>query len=345
MSVHRPRSAPWSRGEAVQSSKDAPAEPVRDAAVWDQALARTATPAPLNQSWAWGELQGRSGWRVHRLQFGSLGPISVLVQENGPLRWGYVPRGPVGCSGQIMRALEVWARTAGLARIRVEPEIGPEARPVLESAGFQRVKDVNPSHTLIVRLGPDADLLATFRRTTRYNIGYAERHGVQVERGADADELARQVAASASRAGVNLPGVRYLRRLLDVLPLSRTFVARHEGEPLCALLVAVHDGRGYYLYSGSNGHKRQLKAMDLAMWHGMRYAASAGCRDYDMWGIAPNDDPRHPWHGFTEFKRGFGGEEVEYAGTWDRVLSTTANFAVDAHDIALKVVRRLRRLS
>lgn len=80
------------------------------------------------------------------------------------------------------------------------------------------------------------------------------------------------------------------------------------------------------------------------MWRGMRYAASVGCRDYDLWGIAPNDDPHHPWHGFTEFKRGFGGDEVEYPGSWDRVLSASANLAVDVHDVALKAVRRLRRL-
>jgi lipid II:glycine glycyltransferase (peptidoglycan interpeptide bridge formation enzyme) len=131
--------------------------------------------------------------------------------------------------------------------------------------------------------------------------------------------------------------------VLRTIPQTRTFVARHEGEALCALMVAVHDRRGYYLFSGANGHKRNLKAMDLAMWHGIRYAARMGCRDYDLWGIAPDSDPRHPWHGFTEFKRGYGGAEVAYAGTWELTLSTPAALAIDVEQRALKVIRRLRR--
>ena len=268
----------------------------------------------------------------------------VLVQGGSVLRWGFVPRGPIGCDERVLEALIDWARTSGLARLRVEPEVSPEARTLLEAHGFRRAADVQPSRTRIVELGSDDEMLASFRRTTRYNIRHAERSGVVVEEGADAAELARQVFASASRAGVNLPGRPYLEMALQTVPSTRTFVASHDGEALCALMVAVHDGRGYYLFSGANGRKRNLKAMDLAMWHGIRYAARLGCRDYDLWGIAPDSDPRHPWHGFTEFKRGYSGFEVEYVGTWELTLSTPSALAIDLQQRALRAVRRrLRR--
>ena len=314
----------------------------RPAEAWDAALHASATPAPLNQSWAWGEVQGAAGWNVKRVWLSRLGPVTVLVQGAGPMRWGYVPRGPAGCSAEMLEVLVAWARSEGLARLRVEPESGPELGPVLSEFAFRRRDDVQPSHTRIIQLGPDDRMLASFRSSTRYNIRYAERKGVVVDEGADAGELAVHVAASAARAGINLPGRDYLQLLLDRLPGSRTFVARHEGESLCALMVAMHDGRGYYLYSGSNGRQKNLKAMDLAMWRGIQYAAGQGCQDYDLWGIPPNDDPGHPWHGFSEFKAGFGGEKVTYAGTWDLVLSPTASL-IAAREATVRTVRRLRR--
>lgn len=311
-----------------------------DSAAWDRGLAAVASPAPLTQSWAWGVVQGQAGWRVEALWLPS--PVLVLTQGRAPLRWGFVPRGPAGCDARVLQALVDWARASGLARLRVEPELGPNARSLLEACGFERTADVQPSRTRIIELGPEDEMLASFRRSTRYNIRHAERSGVTVEQGRDAVELARQVYASASRAGVNLPGRRYLDTVLQTIPHARTFVASHGGEPLCALMVAVHDRRGYYLFSGASGRKRNLKAMDLAMWHGIRYAARMGCRDYDLWGVAPDSDPQHPWHGFTEFKRGYGGSEVEYAGTWDVALSPRAALAIDIEQRAFETLRRLR---
>ena len=312
-----------------------------DPGTWNRALAAVASPAPLSQSWAWGEVQARAGWQVQSPWLPS--PVLVLTQGDGPLRWGYVPRGPAGCDAQLLQKLVEWARANRLARLRVEPELQLDARPLLEACGFRRTVDVQPSRTRIIPLGSEDDMLASFRRSTRYNIRHAQHSGVTVEEGIDAEELARQVQASAARAGVNLPGRRYLASILQAIPTSRTFVASHDGEPLCALMVAVHDGRGYYLFSGSSGRKRNLKAMDLAMWHGIRYAARTGCRDYDLWGVAADSDPQHPWQGFTEFKRGYGGSEVQYVGTWDLTLSAPAALAVDAWERALKALRGLRR--
>ncbi len=54
----------------------------------------------------------------------------------------------------------------------------------------------------------------------------------------------------------------------------------------------------------------------------MRAAAREGCRDFDLWGIAPpSSDSFHPWYGLGLFKAGFGGRSLEYVGAWDLVFS------------------------
>jgi lipid II:glycine glycyltransferase (peptidoglycan interpeptide bridge formation enzyme) len=53
----------------------------------------------------------------------------------------------------------------------------------------------------------------------------------------------------------------------------------------------------------------QVKAMEDAQ--------EAGCEEYDLFGIPPNDDPSHPMAGLYRFKTGFGGRIVHRPGSLD----------------------------
>jgi lipid II:glycine glycyltransferase (peptidoglycan interpeptide bridge formation enzyme) len=54
----------------------------------------------------------------------------------------------------------------------------------------------------------------------------------------------------------------------------------------------------------------------------MRHARDRGVRLHDLWGVAPSRaDAQHAWYGVGLFKKGFGGSEVRWAGTWDIVIS------------------------
>jgi len=56
-----------------------------DAERWDADIAERASPAPLLQSYAWGEVQSRSGWHVERIRFSTDGPMAtILTRKFGP---------------------------------------------------------------------------------------------------------------------------------------------------------------------------------------------------------------------------------------------------------------------
>lgn len=44
------------------------------------------------------------------------------------------------------------------------------------------------------------------------------------------------------------------------------------------------------------------------------------CREYDMFGIAPNPDPSHPMYGLFKFKQGFGGNIFHQLGCRDYLI-------------------------
>jgi lipid II:glycine glycyltransferase (peptidoglycan interpeptide bridge formation enzyme) len=312
---------------------------------WDGELQELASPAPLLQSWNWGQVQGRSGWRVN---YAHLGKARALILERrlGPIVEAYVPRGPVPATAEALDGLIRLARAERYARLTVEPEASREFREVLSERRFERVAPTQPEHTRIIQLTKPEELLQTFRHGRRYNIRTGIKRGVVVEEGKDAAELARQSAAVERRESIHLPSRGYYQLLLDLLPWCRTYTAfsPDKREPLATVLVARFAGRGYSLFAGRTGARRELMGNDLAWWAGISAAAESGCADFDLWGIPPsNARPGHPWEGLGMFKSEFGGEAVTYAGAWELRLSGVGSRMLAAERRLRALVRGLKR--
>lgn len=313
---------------------------------WDRELDERASPSPLLQSWAWGEVQARAGWSIERVRLSGGAMASVQVRSVGPAREAYVPRGPVPANAEAVEALVEWARDARVARLVVEPEATSSFAEALEQRGFQSIAATQPQHTRIIALRPPAELLATFRHGRRYNIRAGLKRGVTVEEGKDAAELERQSAAVERRESIHLPGRGYYELLVDLLPWCRTYVARMPGtgEALATVLVARHAGRAYSLFAGRSGAHPELMGNDLAWWVAISAAAEAGCRDFDLWGVPPPDaGPQHPWHGLGFFKAEFGGEAVTYPGAWQLVISAAGSRLISLEKRSRAYVRGLKR--
>jgi len=313
---------------------------------WDRELGERASPAPLLQTWGWGEVQSHAGWTVERVRLSGGAMASVQLRGLGPVREAYVPRGPVPASPNAISALIDWARAARVARITVEPEAVSDFGDVMSEHGFKAAAPVQPQNTRILKLAPPERMLATFKHGRRYNIRAGERRGVLVEEGRDAAELERQSAAVERRESISLPAKSYYQLLLDELPWCRTYVGRHPEtrEALSAVLVARHAGRAYHLFAGRSGAHPELMANDLAWWAAIKAAAEDGCRDYDLWGVPPpGAGPEHPWHGLGFFKAEFGGDEVAYAGAWELVLSEAASRLIGLEKKARGRIRGLKR--
>jgi peptidoglycan pentaglycine glycine transferase (the first glycine) len=313
---------------------------------WDRELDERASPSPLLQTWAWGEVQSRAGWAVERVRLDGGAMASVQVRGVGPVREAYVPRGPVPATRAAVEALVAWSRAKRFARLRVEPQAPLEFTEVMLNLGFVKAQPTQPANTRIVPLGEPAGVLATFDRGTRYNIRLAERRGVVVEEGSDAEVLAKQSAAVEEREAISLPRQGYYELLLALLPWCRIYVARYPatGEALCAVLVARHGGCGYNLFAGRSGAHADLKANDLAHWRAISACAAAGLADYDLWGVPPaGAGADHPWHGLGQFKKGFGGLEVGYTGAWELVLSETGSRLIALEKKARGRIRGLKR--
>lgn len=95
-----------------------------------------------------------------------------------------------------------------------------------------------------------------------------------------------------------------------------------DGEIIAASLFFDYQGTRFYMQSAANLDFKHLPATVALLSHAIFTAKENGLKTLDFWGIAPeNADASHPWYGFTEFKKSFGGYEKIYAGTFDYLIN------------------------
>lgn len=312
----------------------------------------------LLQSYEWGEFKARFGWRPVRIAVVTDGVIAGGVQlllRRLPLGMvAYAPRGPVvdyfdgATLDTLLAEVHRVARAHRAIFVKIEPEVRSSAalEASLHQRGFTIGGAVQPRSTIVIDLTPDLDTLGSqLNSKTRYNIGLAGRRGVTVRQGNDDDvvDFYHLLQETSRRSGFPIHSLTYYRTLWTILGkagMVKVLLAVHEDKPLAAAMVLLAGRRAYYLYGASSAEHRNLKPNDFLQWECIKYAKSQGCTSYDLWGIPDavgealeqgpgpesngsgeaNGKARTMW-GVYNFKRGFGGQVIRYAGAYDYVYS------------------------
>lgn len=221
--------------------------------------------------------------------------------------------------------------------------------------------DVQPPDTVVLDITKSEDeLLAAMKSKWRYNVRYAQKHGVTVRAVTAGDPGFEQDFASfyalyrttAARDGIGIHPAAYYRDLLArgaaVGSMARVtlYVASHEGDDLAAIITLCAGESAVYLYGCSGNEKRNLMPNYLVQWTAICDAKRFGCTAYDFYGIPPTDNPAHPMHGLYLFKTGWGGAEVHRPGSYDIPLSRWYGIYAAAEKFRAfwhkKVMKRLR---
>ena len=162
---------------------------------------------------------------------------------------------------------------------------------------------------------------------TRYNINLAERKGVEVEISTDpekVDVFHKILVETVSRNSFRGHPKSYYEKILGFFGergIIKLYLAKFEGKYVVVNIMCFYGDTVLYLHGASSNEFRNVKAPYLLQCRAICDAKTNGFNHYDFWGIAPTDDPLHRWAGVTRFKKGFGGEQINYPGTFDVVIS------------------------
>ena len=199
----------------------------------------------------------------------------------------------------------------------------------LRALGFRAVEDsIQPRRTIAIDLLPDERAIALRQKPKwRYNAGLAARKGVMVRAASTVDDLERWYAlmqTTSQRDRFAIHTFAYYQRaweLLGAADQARLLLAEHEGKLLAGIFVTLVGREGIYLYGASGNEGRNLMPNHLLQWEAMRWAKAQGATLYDLWGVADSANPNDPMAGVSRFKRGWGGKEVRYIGSFDYVYA------------------------
>jgi peptidoglycan pentaglycine glycine transferase (the first glycine) len=315
-------------------------------------------PNVFLQSWNWGEVHRKLGKKVFRLglfEKSKLVGVALVIKEKAK-RGDYftIPGGPILLDGKkshlfsLFKELKKISSQEGVVFIRIRPNLKntPKNRLLFNQLGLVPAPmHLHAETTLRIDLTlPESEILAQMRKNTRYYIRRAEKEGVKTEVSQDVseiDQLYRLQMESQKRHGfVPFSKDFFKNHFLAFLEDNQiVFIkAIYKNEVLAIGMFVFYGDTAVYHYSGSSLRYPKMPASYAMLWRAMREAKKRGCQIFDLWGIAPTDDPRHRFAGVTLFKKGFGGERLDYLRARDLPLSWFYWLT-----FAFETIRRLKR--
>ena len=295
-------------------------------------LNQTATH-PL-QTWEWGSFREKWGNEVIKTKFGLLTLHKVPFS---PYKIGMFIKGPKPTQA-MLEELKKIARENNLIFIKLEPNILKNEKDIelLKNNGAVPGKTLfTPSSFWIDLTKSEEELLKSFHPKTRYNIRYAQKHGLIVEEDNSPEAFAAYIKlmrATVERQRFYAHSEAYHRLMWETLHpagIARLLVAKYQNEIIAAWIVFVWKDFLYYPYGASSSDPNHYRLMPsaLLMWEAIRLGKSLSLKTFDLWG-------REEGKGFTRFKEGFNPQVMEFLGTWDLVVNKKAYQLYKSMDFA-----------
>lgn len=306
------------------------------------------------QSPNYGEMNKLLGFKVITESFGGKGHALMIIRNAKRGRYLEIPCGPLidwkdpQLVEKVLNKIKEIAKKEHCVFARIRPQLlaSEENLAILENAGLKKSPmHLAAEHTVIINLEKTEDeLLAAMRRQTRYEVRRAKKLGIQVEKSRDENifkEFHKEQKKTAKRQGFFPPNLKTLLAEREAFGENiNIYVAKTaEGEEIAYGLIIKDGKEGDYYEAASTLLNRKLPGAYAILWQVMQDLKAENYERFNLWGIAPANQPHHRYAGVTIFKTGFGGETIEYVPAHDLVISRTRYLA----DSIFEKIRKKRR--
>jgi lipid II:glycine glycyltransferase (peptidoglycan interpeptide bridge formation enzyme) len=229
------------------------------------------------------------------------------------------------------------------AYLRFEPQTTADLESLRVLAGrigrpLKHTLSVQPHQTLVKPLAEGIDtILAGMKSKHRYNARLAERKGIEVHAHSAYDEAIFErfwnlLSSTSDRQEFSTFPKEYYRcqwqQLQGEVRIHVLLATHPEEGDLAGMFLLTYGDTAVYLHGGSSDQHKEFMAPFWMQAKAMQFALTRGCTRYDFWGTDLQQGADSEWetkpgsrsYGTSRFKLGFGGEVVEYPGTWDLIL-------------------------
>ncbi|MFA6518337.1 MAG: peptidoglycan bridge formation glycyltransferase FemA/FemB family protein [Candidatus Shapirobacteria bacterium] len=311
---------------------------VSDKQVWD-GFVTSCSDYTFVAGWSWGEINKKDGEKVFRLGLyqeeeilGVAQAITISARRGKIL---FVPHGPLIKDDFEKKFVEFKNYLFGLAKrekcvcLRISPWLidSESNRRMFKTNGFIDSPSImHAEDTWLVDVtGTEEEVMSRMRKTTRNLVRRGEREGIKISQSQELEEVEHlyELQMEVVKRNNFVPfSKRYLKLEMEEFFKNDEAVLflGGVGNDISGVALIVFLGkRAFYYQSGSKETKEPVNY--LLQWRVIQEARKRGCTIYNMWGIAPENVPNHPWRGLTIFKTGFGGEAKKYMHAQDLPIS------------------------
>lgn len=281
--------------------------------------------------------------------------VLMIVRNAKRGRYMEIPCGPLVDFTDTKLTKEVLAKITETAKkekcvfVRMRPQLKADAKnlKLLEKLGLKKSPmHLAAEHTVMIDLSKtEEELLANMRRQTRYEVRRADKVGITVSCSNDEEifkEFQKVQAETAKRQNFVPPSLKTLLAEREAFGDDIViYKACLEDEPVAYGLIIKNGLEADYYEAASTLLNRKMPGAYALLWRAMRDLKAEGYARFNLWGIAPADQPNHRYAGVTTFKTGFGGEVVEFVPAHDLVISKMRYAADFAFETMRKKKRRL----
>lgn len=264
----------------------------------------------LRQTKEWSDWLATTGWVVEKIKSGGgLTPVFIRKIPLFPISFLKIQRyeGQIGWKqlGDLKRRFHVlWSVVEPTTREQVD-----EAK----KHGYRLAKDTYlPGKTRIIDLTKGESTLLSemsenFRRVIRKVSGVKMKQITANEFYGGWQKWAKSMILTRFQ----------FDKLVDAFGEKVEFWAAEKGGELqsAVMLLFTADACFYYQTWTSETGRKSSEHVGL-VWETMRRAKKMKKKFYNFEGVFDSRFPMAKWGGFSEFKRRFGGYEVEYPGTF-----------------------------
>ncbi len=329
------------------------------------------------QSDEWGQCAEKVGHKAIRKDFKNGDSVLMLVKDARRGRYLEIPGGPLIDWKNIVEVKNVFdeirktAKSEKCVFVRFRPQlINTKENLKLIAKTGSRVAPfhLHAQNTVILDLEKSEDeLLAEMRRQTRYEVRRAGKLELVIKSGNSKelfDEFHQVQVETAKRQNFIPPNAEELEVYREIFREHAVIYYVETSKNLTADGKKVIDGEpeGEYIPAGTRvnyglfiDYGDEVEYFEAAstefghtvpgaygmLWQAILDYKKKGLKRFNLWGIAPPNQPHHRYARVTTFKTGFGGEQIEFIHARDIVINPAKYLITKAIEEIRKKKRHL----
>lgn len=183
-------------------------------------------------------------------------------------------------------------------------------------------KPIHLQNTVLIDLNKsEEELLASMKQKTRYNLKLAQKKGLNVvisSENVEYEKFVELYLTTLKRQNYSGRSKNYLDTVWNEFK-GKSVIATvyYNSTPLASWFLIAYDNVLTYVYGGSSEEYKNLMGPYLLVWELVKFGKEKGYQYFDLFGVKKDLSD-----GYSRFKSGFGGKQIEYSDTVDLVIDS-----------------------